>query len=332
MSKNNVTVAEGFRKDNMLSRSKKRLIFYILMFALPLLQFALFYIYVNVNTITLAFTRYDQNLEGLGYTVHFVGFENISKAWRFFASSGPMIMSSLKLYICNLVIVMGLALIFSYYIAKKFMLAGFFRVVLYLPQVVSSVVLVLLYKYIVGDVFAIVGEKLFGEEFMEANGLSEGLLGGNASASVKYGVVLFYNLWIGFGANVMLFTGSMSSIDQSIIESAGLDGVNIVQEFIHIYIPMIFPTFTTFVVTGITGIFTNQMNMYTFFGNAGLADFDVFGYYLYRNTVKGDVYSKTAKGLSYPEIAALGVIITLILVPITLLVRKLMETYGPRTD
>jgi ABC-type sugar transport system permease subunit len=134
----------------------------------------------------------------------------------------------------------------------------------------------------------------------------------------------------------MLFTGSMSAVDKSLVESAQLDGVTVVKEFLHIYMPMIFPTFTTFVVTGMTGIFTNQMGMYTFFGDSGVSQtgFDVFGYYFFRQVKHGNLYADVAKDglLTYPQLSALAIIVTLIIVPVTLIVRKMMETYGPRTD
>ena len=321
--KNKPQVSEGFQKDTLLTRAQKRMIFYVLMMALPVIQFCIFYVYVNINSIRLAFVQFDLREGGVGYDTIFVGFQNFKVAWEFFTSNGQMIVNSLYLYAGNLIIVMGLALVFSYYIAKKYMLAGFFRAVLYLPHIISSVVLVILYKYMVTDVYIEIVKKLTGQEVV-------GLL--EQDFNTRFFTIIFYNLWVGFGSNVLIFTGTMSGIDGSIIESAQLDGVNIIQEFIHIYIPMIFPTFTTFVVTGMTAIFTADMHLYTFYGGGGADGIDVFGYYMYRTTVNGSMYEKSAKGLSYSGLSALGLIMTFILVPITLTVRKLMETYGPRTD
>ncbi len=341
-SKNKAKVAEGFKKDSILSRNKKRLIFYILMISIPCIQFAIFYIYVNINSIALAFQTYeaiyeipgDSSSKLIGYNVVGAGFKNFSIAWENFtnAAAGEMITNSLLLYAGNLIIVMGLALVFSYYIAKKFMLAGFFRVILYLPHVISAVALVVIYKYLVGEVFIQIGEALVGYDKLVEWNLESGLLGATAPDDIKLIVVLVYNLWVGFGANVMLFTGSMSGIDQSIIESAQLDGVNIVQEFIHIYIPMIWPTFVTFVVTGITAIFSNTMNLIVFSAGNSAPPVNVFGYFMYNNSLNSNKQGDKAGYLSYSILAALGVIITLILVPVTLTVRKLMEKFGPRTD
>ncbi len=307
------------RKDPKLNRQQKRLIFYCIMIALPLLQFCICYIYVNFNSILMAFKLYDDDYFLAPQTFSFKNFE---KAFAlFFSATGwEYIKNSLILYAINLVIVLGLALVFSYYIAKNYLFAKFFRTVLYLPHVVSGVVFAMLYKYITTDVYLALGGALEG-----------GLLENEAT---QFAVVLFFNIWLGFGQNVMLFTGSMSGIDGSIIESAQLDGVNTLQEFFHITIPMIFPTFITFVVVGIAGIFTNQMQLYTLFGSSGGNKFSTFGFFLYLQTQQSKGLTTVASKIpsSYPELAALGLIMTAILVPITLVVRHLLEKYGPRTD
>ena len=308
-------------KKKGMSRTSKRLIFSLLMVAIPVLQFLIFYIYVNFNSILMAFQEYSANPNGLGYVVTFAGFENFAEAASvIFSKYGAnMVKNSLILYACNLIIVMGLALVFSYYVAKKFVASGFFRVMLYVPHIVSSVVLALLYRYVVTDIYGVVMLKVTGE--LPVGGLLDG-------PNTQFVTVLVYNIWVGFGTNVMLFTNAMSGINNSIVESAELDGVNVVQEFFYIYIPMIFPTFITFVVTGMAGIFTNQMNMYTFFGTRG-SYFDVLGFYLYREAQGAAV---TGTNISYSMLAAMGLMITCVVAPVTLVVRKLLEKYGPSAD
>ena len=51
----NKTSAEKGKK--VFTRQQKRLVFYVLMFALPLLQFLLFYLYVNFNSFVIAFQK-----------------------------------------------------------------------------------------------------------------------------------------------------------------------------------------------------------------------------------------------------------------------------------
>ena len=49
----------GRKKTQFGKKNRSKLIFYICGLALPLLQFAVFYIGVNINSVLLAFQKYD---------------------------------------------------------------------------------------------------------------------------------------------------------------------------------------------------------------------------------------------------------------------------------
>lgn len=311
----------NLQNKKTMTRSQKRLIFSLIMVALPLLQFILLYIYVNLNSIILSFQKYQVNTDQLGYTVSFAGLDNFKFAIDFLAANGKMIVNSLILFFCNIFIVLGCSILFSYYITKKYPLSGLFKVILYIPQIVSSVVLAVLYKYIVTDVYISIFSKLSNLNIVG------GLLDG--SEKIQYVTVLVYNLWISFGVQVMLFSNAMSAIDQSMIESSHIDGASVMQEFYYITLPCVFPTFIAFFLTSMAGVFTNQMEMFTFFSTTGKNKFDVIGYYLYKNAQTSKI---TGTAVTYPELSALGVILTLILVPITIFTRKLFLKYGPSVD
>ena len=316
------------KKKKVSKIHASRLRFYIFMFLPLIIQFLIFYVYLNFSTITLAFQKYTKNLDGFGHTVKFVWFENFKTAFTFFISarSLEMLKNSLFLYVINLLIITTLALFFSYYIAKKYAGAGLFRVILYLPVIISTTVMAILYQYLVTDVYTVIATKIKGE-------FVSGLLDTNKTS--EFLTILFFNLWMGFGGNVMIYTSTMSSVDESLIESAQLEGVNSIQELGYIYIPLIYPTLITFIVTGMTAIFTNQMALFTFYGQGGSRfGTDVFGYYFYRLTQDASInlYQQAKPMYSYPELSALGVIITLIVAPLTLLTRKLMEKYGPSVE
>ncbi len=316
------------------TRKQKRLIFYVLMFALPLLQFLLFYLYVNFNSFVIAFQK-KSPIDGSyvnGYDIVFTG-DNFKKAFGFFFGEvgGAMIWNSLQLLFCQLVIVLPLALLFSYYIAKEKPMSSFFRIMLYLPQVISVIVLGKLFEFIVSEAYPKAMQVLFDKQVT-------GLLISASTAQQNFYTSLIFTLWFSFGTNVLIYTGAMSGIDPSVVESAQLDGVTSFQEFIYIYVPMIFSTVETFVVTGIAGIFNNQMSMHIFFANEGANTMtetvDVFGYYFYRvaalNIEKGG--EAAGKLMNLNELAALGLIATAILIPSTLLVRKAIKKYGPSVE
>lgn len=115
----------------------------------------------------------------------------------------------------------------------------------------------------------------------------------------------------------------MDSIDPEIIESAHLDGANGVKEFWYIILPQAFSIVQVFLMTGFAGIFTNQLNALMLFGYDVGREVQTVGYLLWRNVAKagGDI---TQMG----PYAALGLMITVIIVPLTFLLRWGMQKVG----
>ena len=116
----------------------------------------------------------------------------------------------------------------------------------------------------------------------------------------------------------------MTGISDSIIEAASLDGVTPVQEFIYIIFPMIFPTFSTFLITSFAVLFTNQMGLFDLYGVEANYSVYTVGYYLYKSI-------KTAAVGDYPYLAAFGILLTLVAVPLCLFTKWLLNKLGPKS-
>ncbi len=293
------------------ARNRGRLIFYIGMSAIPLLQFAIFYVAVNFNSLLFAFQRYDYDVGAYLWA----GTENFARMFREFATIEYFryaFSNSFLLYGLTLVVGTSLALFFSYYIYKHAIGSVFFKVLLFLPSIISSLALITVFKYFTETGIPYYWERLFGEK----------ILGLISNQNTLLGLMLFFNIWISFGVPVLMYAGAMSGISISVTESAKMDGANAFQEFIHITLPLIYPTLVTFIITGFAGIFTNQMSLFGFF--AEMAEYRVYtiGYYLYIEVQGGTI-------ADYPYLAAIGLSLTIVMVPITLLVKYLLEKLGP---
>lgn len=298
-------------------RRRSRQFFYWSIIILPLIQFAIFYIYVNFNSFIMAFQRYEANVDTMGYTVEFAGMENFKMAWERLITNAFMIKNSLIMYAFGLLFGTTLSIIFSYYLYKKYFLSGLFRVMLFLPQIISGLIFAILFKYIVTDLYEYFVFLATGKEGV---GLLDNL-------DTRFGTVVFFNLWISFGISVLMYSNSMSAIDPAIVESAQLDGANTLQEFFWITMPSIYPTLVSFLVIGLTGIFTNQNGLFDMFGtNANTAA--TLGYYLFMVVESADVDTVP----SFSEISALCLILTFVMVPITLFMRKILNRVGPSED
>ena len=301
-------------KRKRMSVGKKRdLIFYIALMALPVLQFIIFYIIVNANSIIIAFKEYDISA-GNSY---FVGFANFKAAFEKLFHDGDMV-SAIGTSFLSFIITFGigtpLAILFSYYIYKKLPMCKLFRVLLFMPSIISAIVMVTIFQIFVESAVPEIVRKLFGKT----------ITGFIENPDTRYGTIMFYNIYISFGVSVLMYSDTMNNIPPEMVEAARMDGATGLREFWHITLPMIFPTFTTFVVVNVASMFVAQFNLYSFFG--GASPIKTLGYWLYTRT------QSAASVADYPMLSAMGLMLTVVTVPMTLLVKKLLEKFGPKQD
>ena len=89
---------------------------------------------------------------------------------------------------------------------------------------------------------------------------------------------------------------------------------------------MVYPVLSTFLITGIAGIFTGQIGLFSFYGSAAPTEMQTYGYYMYKEM------QTASSRAEYPPLAAMGLIMTAVVVPLTLLVRYLLERFGPKEN
>ena len=310
-------MAESAKRSKMSGEKRKDLLFYILMMIFPIGQFSIFYIGVNFNSFLLSFQKIDLLSGNITWT-----FDNISNAFEDLTSSAsmlPLLKTSVLSYLLLLVIGTPLGVLFSFYIYKKLPFSNGFRVILFLPSIISAIVMVTIFQFFVERAIPAFALKLFD---VQIRGLMENI-------GTRYATIMFYNIWVGFGTGVLMYSNGMSGISPDIVESAHLDGAEGIREFWYITLPLIYPTLSTFLITGVAGIFTNQINLYSFYGAAAPVGVQTYGYYLYMQTQLVQSMSAEAE---YPPLAAMGLLMTYVAVPLTMLVKWALEKYGPQQE
>lgn len=294
-------------------RRNKRILFYVCVLALPLIQFAIFYLYVNIDSLMLAFQHYENKIGELGYNVTFAGFDNFVNVFNILKNKPQLLENSLTLFVVELLIGIPLALLFSYYIYKRRFMGGIFRVLLFLPQIISGTVFVIITKVLLTEALPYYG-------FIN-------LL--DTKIDITRFTLIAFTLFMSFGTNVLLFTGAMTNISPSLIEASELDGCNPIQEFFNVTIPCIFPTVITFIIMIISSIFVNQMYLFTFsLSNDRLS---TIGYFIYQQSqaTGGGLVPDNNNVASFSTLSAFSLLITLVLFPLTMGVRKLLTKFGP---
>ncbi len=165
----------------------QKLIFYISVIGLPLIQFLVFWVYVNFNSLTLSFREF--TIVNGELTSQFVGLKYMINAYQ------TLFTDPLFTYYClrNSFVFYGISVLsgtifslcFSYYIYKRRKFSNFFKAILYLPAVTSGMVLTIIFKY------------FFAMGIPSAVKLIAGIniLGWTDNSSIEYLMVVLYNFF-----------------------------------------------------------------------------------------------------------------------------------------
>lgn len=301
-------------KKGFGNNRKKQLIFYSAILAFPVLQFAVFYVGVNFNSVLLAFKTYENgvfNFSGLNNFATLIDyFKNFTVFKRGFANS-------LVTFVVGSLAGTSFGLLFSFYIYKKAPFSGGIKVALFLPSIIPSIALIVMFKQFADGAVPAIISLLTDKEDVK------GLL---ANPDTTFATIILYNVFIGFGTSTLLYSGAMSEISESVVEAAKLDGATGFTEFFKITLPMIWGTFSTFIVVAVGGIFVNQANVYAFFGAGAEENVVTIGYWLYKETVKVNGYA------GYPVLAAFGIVLSVVTMILVGIVKRVLLKTGPTND
>lgn len=305
------------KKKKLTRKSVKNGLFVGSIVAWPLLLFIVFEVIGNIANFVVAFQRFD--IES-GEFVFLGGNNMFDNFKRFFVEFGeiggmlPMLGRSAIGWVLGLAMIIPHTLV-SFTLYKKIPFTNLFVIILYFPGIISSVVWVLIYKNMVESALpaflSLFGKRLEMSLFM--------------NPKTVFATLTFYGLWMGFAGGMVLNLGTMNRIPPELVEAGKMDGMNTLQEFWYITMPAMFPILSISLITCPIGIFTGSPNTFTFFGTNAPDEVYTLGYYFFQM-----VYGKTE--VNYPYSAAASIIMTAIAAPLSLLIRRLCDKYGPSAE
>ncbi len=290
--------------------SKAEWIFIGVMAAPAILHLLIFWLGCQIETIRLAFT---DNVTG---EVNLKNFE-----WAFEGLFAGAAVSDLSLAFKNTLIffVVGCVLVpvsmfFAYLIYRRTIGSAFMRLALYLPGAVSGIMMALLYAKLLESTGPLM------TTIQKAAGLESGYM-----MQIENGVlyIIIFDVLIGVGANLVLWLGGMSRIPYDLIEYGKLEGVGPFREFVSVILPLIWPTFVTMISLQIIGIFGAT-------GSVLILTNGQYGTY----TLAFWMYKMVQEGLTseYNHVAALGLIFTIVTIPLVVICRKIMNRFGEEVE
>ena len=299
------------------SKRRAEVLFLIAFLTFPVIHKCFFYIGSNFSSFALAFQRWDVEKRRFVWN-GWNNFRNVIDDLKYSVALRQGMKNTLWLYLMDTFLVIPISLLCSFFVVKKVPGYGTLKVIFFLPSLVSGVVMTLMYKYFCEYAIPELALKLFGVQKFPYI-LSE--------YPYAFPMMMLYCLWTGFANGIVLYVGSMSKVPEGVTDAAQIDGVTIMGEFWHVTMPTVWPMLSVFLITGLVGLFTGGGPIFTFYQYSAPSYCYTTGYFLFTK-VMGD----TASNLTYPYPAAVGMIVTVIVAPLTFLLRFLLEKYGPSEE
>ena len=193
------TVNTVNKRKTIFNNKKRRgqFIFYWCLVIIPLVQFILLYICVNFRSILFAFQKYD--FTNSVYVYNFSYFAENLKTICSELFTGDILgiawWNSTKSYLLTLLVITPLQILVAFFVYKKLPLAGYFRIVLYLPNMVAGMTTIIGFKYFVEQGLPTIFPAW---ELLGHNG---GLL---ANEATIFNTLLFYVAWTSMGGGLIL--------------------------------------------------------------------------------------------------------------------------------
>ena len=292
-----------------MSVKTKRLIFVWAMLAYHIIQWLIFFLFVNIDSIFMSF----QWKKPLSSVVNFPVLNHYAEFFKqLFVNQLPQtvgaVVNSLLVGLNDLVLVL-LSVTLAYFFYKKMPGRGFFRIIFFLPSIISIVIYTVVYRYMFHSTagpMSLLLQKIFGwktgPDFFGDHGII---------------MIMIYCLWVGTGYNILILGGAIANLPEEVMESAKLDGAKMRHELFLLVIPMIWPTIAVSILGSITTMFTLfiQVDLLTSMGGSSKSPTIA---YLINSKITGGDNSRS-------EAAAIGLVCTVVATPIVLVVKKLLD-------
>lgn len=275
-------------------------IFIVSMLIIPIASWLIFWLYINMDMILLAFKDVHGN-----FTLN-----NFKSFWIELTEPGGTIGVSVRntfLYFAiNVFLLMPSGTLIAYFLYKKIKWYKFIRFMLFLPSMIPGMVMIASFKEFI---------KPWGPlAALGANIPEAGLLANEKTATAT---IMVYVIWTGLASGMLLMNGAMTRIPISVFEAARLEGCPPFKEFTQLVLPLIMPTLSMNMIFACTGLFAASGPILLMTG--GAYGTSTLSYWIFMETLNG------AGTGAYNIVSATGLVFTCVALPLILLVKFLTE-------
>ncbi|KQL52892.1 ABC transporter permease [Heyndrickxia shackletonii] len=228
----------------MNKKTAKRM-FIFMCIAPALILFAIFMIVPTIEVFRMSLYKWG----GFSNNKLFVSFENFKKLWNdmnFIHS----LQNSIVLIVVVTIVTMALSILFATFLTReKIKGNSFFRVIFYIPNILSIVVIAGIFSAVYDPTTGLLNNFLGVFKF---KGLQKMWLGDQQIAIYSIGGAL---IWQAIGYYMVMYMTSIASIPESFYEASALEGAGRIRQFFSITLPLIWnnirTTLTFFIISTI---------------------------------------------------------------------------------
>ncbi len=195
------------------------------------------------------------SLIGIGYSFtdwsayttdfHFVGFDNFKLIFSADENYMKIIKNTLMFTLLTTILKNVLGLLLAVLLTKSVKVLNFHRGVMFMPSVLSTLIIGLVFSSILNPATGILNT------FLRAIGLDALALQWLTSPKYAFGTVIAVDVWRGTGYIMTILIAGIMSISSEYYEAASIDGASGIQKFFKITLPLLMPTLATTTVLNV---------------------------------------------------------------------------------
>ena len=218
--------------------------------------FLIFSLYPTIYTFVLSFS----DLRGLRSDFSIVGVDNYAKLVTdpyFWGAVG----NTFIMWGWNFIPQLGVALLLAILLSDirlNLKGRGFFRALVYMPNLLTAASVALLFRSLFGYPVGPVNQFLQSLGFYSETVRADGTVVREAfnffrNVAISRGIVAFIQWWMWYGHTLIMLMAGITSISTSLYESAVVDGANTRQTTLYITLPLLRPMMLYILVTSLIG-------------------------------------------------------------------------------
>ncbi|MDD5617918.1 MAG: sugar ABC transporter permease [Candidatus Omnitrophica bacterium] len=228
-------------------------------FAFPaILIFSIFYIYPFLKVFQLSVCSWN-GIDAFSFKNFYTGFTNFSEILKDIIWWKSM-WHAAYITIIALIFQNALALILALACDKEIKARNFYRVIFFIPPILSEVVVGLIWQWIYDGNYGLLNYTL---NYWGLSGLVHNWLSDPKTALTCVAIV---HSWKGFGWGFIILLAGLQTIPRQLYEAAKVDGASSWQLFKNVTIPLMIPVFVLVSILTILGSMQVFILIYTMTG------------------------------------------------------------------